>query len=199
MALSINTQSGFAYSIRGDMHFLLGNLEGALSDFTKAIEINPNNSFARLKRGIVYDQKGVRTSYDQKGELTSAWLEYNRLNDQWIRQVSKQVIDFLSKNESERIDITTNHRMNSHYEYWSDGSYLFDHDIARKIFETLREMKRVHRDISDNYTNYLNNIYKVQLQKSAERYAREIYCIIQPCVHKHLEKLPYAKFETSEY
>ena len=57
------------YYEQGDEHFKAGNLDQAITDYTRALEINPRYDVAYNNRGIAYRQKG---QYDQ------AISDYNR-------------------------------------------------------------------------------------------------------------------------
>ena len=47
-----------AYSRRGFVYMEKGNSPQAITDFTKALELDPNYAFAYHYRGLAYDKKG---------------------------------------------------------------------------------------------------------------------------------------------
>jgi len=73
-----------AYFRRGFGHYRKGELDQALADYNRALELDPNLAGAYLDRGIVYSQKGDQdravTDYNRALELnpSDAKVYYNR-------------------------------------------------------------------------------------------------------------------------
>ena len=57
-ALELNPQEDMAYFFRGNLRVRSGDLAGAAADYSKAIEINPDNEQAR--RGLLRVQSRVQ-------------------------------------------------------------------------------------------------------------------------------------------
>ena len=63
-----------AYNNRGNAYFIEGQYDQAISDYNKALEINPRNANAYSNRGNVYYHKG---QYDQAISDYNKALEIN--------------------------------------------------------------------------------------------------------------------------
>jgi len=55
-ALSLDDKLSNAYVVRGSYYYQVGDLEKAIKEFDRAIELNPNNSLAYLYGGSLYTQ-----------------------------------------------------------------------------------------------------------------------------------------------
>jgi Flp pilus assembly protein TadD len=51
---------GWVYSTRGVAHGRSGNLDAAIADFDKAIEMDPSDAQALEERGVALEQKGAK-------------------------------------------------------------------------------------------------------------------------------------------
>ena len=56
-AIAIDPKNANAYTQRGSLHQLLGEIDRAIADLTKAIALNPNNAEAYLNRGFALQKK----------------------------------------------------------------------------------------------------------------------------------------------
>jgi tetratricopeptide (TPR) repeat protein len=69
-----NPKDVVAYHNRGDAYGLMGDIDRAIADYTKAIDLNPNYAPAYYSRGRAYTRKGdyIRAVADvtKAGELT---------------------------------------------------------------------------------------------------------------------------------
>ncbi|MBS1794661.1 MAG: tetratricopeptide repeat protein, partial [Acidobacteria bacterium] len=63
-----NTGNSTYYHKRGDDYFDANNFEAAIPEFTRAIQLNPNDSLAYVRRGF---------SYNYLGDSTSAFKDYD--------------------------------------------------------------------------------------------------------------------------
>lgn len=85
-----------AYNNRGYAYSLLGDLDSAISNYTEALNYNPNHFTSLLNRGIVYDDLG---KYDL------AIADYNRAIEIRPNDVSPYIdrgVAYVNKNEFEK-------------------------------------------------------------------------------------------------
>ena len=68
-----------AYSNRGHTYGSQGNLEQAIEDYTRAIELEPNSPLAYSNRGVAYYEQG---NLEQAIEDCTRAIELNPNNDQ---------------------------------------------------------------------------------------------------------------------
>jgi len=57
-AIRLNPQSASAYNNRGTARRSLGDLDGAIADFSRALELNPRHANAYNNRGLVRQARG---------------------------------------------------------------------------------------------------------------------------------------------
>jgi tetratricopeptide (TPR) repeat protein len=85
-AIKINPQDAIAYKKRGNARSDLGDIEGAIEDYTQAIQINPNYADAYYNRGNsrsdLGDIEGAIEDYTQAIQINSNYADayYNRGN-----------------------------------------------------------------------------------------------------------------------
>jgi tetratricopeptide (TPR) repeat protein len=59
-AIELDSTYAVAYSNRGHLYYLNGNLDGAIADLDKALELSPRFASAYNRRGVVHNAKGER-------------------------------------------------------------------------------------------------------------------------------------------
>jgi len=56
-AIAIDPKNANAYTQRGSLYQLFGELDRAIADLTTAVALNPNNAEAYLNRGFAFEKK----------------------------------------------------------------------------------------------------------------------------------------------
>ena len=150
--------SAAAYVSRGNARYKLKDYQGAISNYNKALEIDPNYAKAYLNRGVarsnLKDYQGAISDYDKALKIDPNYADayYNRGNARRdLKDYQGAISDY---NKALKID------PNYADAYVNRGSALYmvgDKRKARGDWETAAQLYRQQGN-EDDYKNVMDNI-----------------------------------------
>lgn len=140
LALSLQPNYGYRYASRAFAKNHFGDIDGAVEDYEKAVEIDPDDAVAQNNLGLLLEQKGYKNAADERFKRA----------------------DKLSKEEDHLLDLVD--EMDDKPEEKPAASAIDPNEKREKNISTGQELKKVFTSKSQfkEFMNFIKNGFKIK-------------------------------------